>query len=252
MIKVLTFENVSYSPWKNDFWGKTVNKTLLKEITFSLDKGKVLGIAGISGSGKSTLARLIAGLIRPVSGKIYFSPETKNIRLLSQNNYYSINPLRKISSILLETASVYRTDHLLQAVLDEVNFPADLLNRRGGELSGGERQRAALAQILLSDPHLIVFDEPFSAQDPASAENFSILINRLQTEKKLTTICISHDLNILFPISDEMMILHKGKIIDMGKSGDLRQSPSHPLTEMLQKALIYDLGQDDLENLPYI
>ena len=201
MNNILKAKNIFYSvPLKNE------EKIILKDISFELEKNSVLGISGESGSGKTTLAKILAGIIKQTSGKIdyYFSRDFNKVspvQILFQNTGEIINPLREVKDILNESLSIANKNKIettqLDTILDAVKLSKSLLDRKGYELSGGEQQRAALARILAVKPELLILDEPFSAQDYESQENFLNLFLDLKKNLDITMICVAHNLPLL-------------------------------------------------------
>ena len=246
---LLKAENISYTVLQ-----KNEEKIILKNISFELERNTVLGISGESGSGKTTLAKILAGILRESSGKInyYFAKDYKKlspVQILFQNTGEIINPLRDVSDILNESLKIGNKNNNstteLKSILDSVKLPKLLLERKGYELSGGEQQRVALARILAVKPELLILDEPFSAQDYESQENFLNLFFNLKKNLHITMICIAHNLPLLRRLSDEVMIMYRGEIVEKNNSGELFANPQHSYTKFLLKAEKYDLSYDD-------
>lgn len=232
-------------------------KNILKEINFELSSGEILGISGESGSGKTTLAKIIAGLIKQTNGNFEWNlSRSKNhtsIQLLFQNNGEILNPYRKIDDVLKEALLIHETPKneiniKAENLFIETGVKPELFSRRGYELSGGEQQRAALARLLAVNPELLILDEPFSAQDLISQANFVSLIKKINTERKISIICISHDLKILRKIADTIIILHNGKIVENNESKELFTYPKHPYTKFLLSSENLDLNYEQIKN----
>lgn len=252
---LLKAENISYSVLL-----KKEEKIILKDISFELRKNTVLGISGESGSGKTTLAKTLAGILKPSSGKIdyYFANEYKKlspVQILFQNTGEIINPLRNVGDMLKEaikqarSLSPLKREMLIEKELgnniDIVKIPKQLLKRRGYELSGGEQQRVALARILAVKPELLILDEPFSAQDYESQQNFLNLFLDLKKSLNITMICVAHNLQLLRKLSDEVIIMYNGEIVEKNNSSELFSNPQHSYTKFLLKAEKYDLSYED-------
>jgi peptide/nickel transport system ATP-binding protein len=246
---LLKAENISYTVLQ-----KNEEKIILKNISFELERNTVLGISGESGSGKTTLAKILAGILRESSGKInyHFAKDYKKlspVQILFQNTGEIINPLRDVSDILNESLKIGNKNNnsttQLKSILDSVKLPKLLIERKGYELSGGEQQRVALARILAVKPELLILDEPFSAQDYESQENFLNLFFDLKKNLHITMICIAHNLPLLRRLSDEVMIMYRGEIVEKNNSGELFANPQHSYTKFLLKAEKYDLSYDD-------
>ncbi len=261
MSKILEVKNVSYKAEDLTFLsGKEKSKEILKDINFSLDKGKILGIAGESGSGKTTLAKLIAGIKKPTSGIIQLNTSVEwkllnpnPVQILFQNNGEILNPFRKVNSIVSEALIIrnqnVNVDQESERIFRSVNLNDKLQNRRGFELSGGEQQRVALARILAANPELIILDEPFSAQDTESQLNLLDLFLKIKEEFFVTIICISHDMKILRKLCDEILIMYNGKIVEQGNKEIIFNSPEHDYTKFLLRAENYSLTLDELNTL---
>lgn len=252
---LLKVENISYSVVIKDDSKKQFD--ILKNVSFEVETGEIIGIAGESGGGKSSLAKVIAGLIKPGNGKIILNSEaTKRqsspVQILFQNHGEVLNPLRKIQSVIDEALIIngIDKDHIQserEAVLNSVGFPKALYLRRGMELSGGEQQRAALARLLATNPVLLILDEPFSAQDVESQLNLVKLFKRLNKEFHITMICISHDLNILSNLANKIIIIKDGEIVESGETKEVFNNPKKDYTKFLLSAERLDLTYDELQ-----
>ncbi len=261
----LILNNITYSVPEESKLKDSSEKTILRNISFELDHGKILGIAGESGSGKTSLAKIIAGINHPTKGSMIFhksknwgNVKTSPIQILFQNNGEVLNPFREIYEVVLEAYSIRfqegqnsskepasRTNRVEQ-IFKLLNFSESLWHRKGFELSGGEQQRAALARILITQPELLILDEPFSAQDPESQLNFLNLFKKINEQFNLTMICVAHNLKILQRLADEIIIMYKGEIVEKGETNNIFQNPQHPYTKLLLKAEEYNLTLDEL------
>ena len=252
MNPLLKVENVSY------FIDKA--KPILNNISFELNKGEILGIAGESGSGKTTLGKIIAGLITPSEGKITFTKpagwektKVSPIQILFQNNGEILNPFRRIDSevkeaLKLRNGGIINLDEEAEKIFLSLDLKENLRKRKGYELSGGEQQRGALARLLAVKPVLLILDEPFSAQDPDSQYNFLDLFKKINSNMSVTIICISHNLRILKELCNNLLIIYRGTIVERGECGTIFDNPSHPYTRFLFKADNYKLTYDELRN----
>jgi len=253
---LLKVENISYSVVVKDEAKKQFD--ILKNVSFEVEKGEILGICGESGGGKSSLAKVIAGLIKPDKGKLTLNSKSNNkksspIQILFQNHGEVLNPFRKISNMIDEVLIINRIDKKYiekerENILSSVGFPKVLYNRRGFQLSGGEQQRAALARLLATNPVLLILDEPFSAQDVESQINLVKLFKKLNTEFKITMICISHDLRILRNLATRVIILKDGEIVESGLTKEVFSNPKENYTKFLLSAEALNLTFEQIQN----
>lgn len=231
--------------------------TILNNISFEVDKNEIIGITGESGSGKTTLAKLIAGIIQPTAGslKFNFSRNGNNskqnpVQILFQNNNEILNPYRTIDSIVKEALLIRNKNEDPSKEKDRIFYKVglnkNLQKRKGFELSGGEQQRAALARILAARPELLILDEPFSAQDVESQVNFIDLFKKIKSEFNLTMICVAHNLKILRKLTDKIIVMYKGEIVEIGNTDDLFNSPKHDYTKFLLNCENYNLKYNEL------
>lgn len=259
-MSLLKVENISYSVIVKE---ETKRKfDILKNVSFEVESGEILGVCGESGGGKSTLAKVIAGLIKPDSGKITLDSKINHrtsspIQILFQNHGEVLNPFRKVYAFIDEAFSINRVHKKYieierENVLNSVGFPKDLYERRGYQLSGGEQQRAALARLLATNPVLLILDEPFSAQDVESQLNLVNLFKKLNVEFKLTMICISHDLRILRNLANRVIILKDGEIVESGDTKEVFNKPQKDYTKFLLSAEALDLSYEELKKQKHL
>jgi peptide/nickel transport system ATP-binding protein len=209
----------------------------LNQISFELGSGKTLGILGESGSGKTTLARIVLGLLKPDSGKVCFAG--KRMGAVFQDPLLSLDPRMRVSAILEEPfclAKQKASETDLKNLLSQVELPTGFLKRYPRELSGGECQRIAIARAIALEPSLIVCDEPVSAVDAFTRAQILNLLMRLQTEKQISYLFISHDIRVVRHMSDDVMILKDGEICEKGAREQIFANPQYPYSRALLEA----------------
>lgn len=234
----------------------------VNNVSFNIYKNEIVGLVGESGSGKSTIGRLILKLIEKTNGKILFKgkdiysfnkDEEKKFRretsIIFQDPRSSLNPRMKVYQILEEPLIVHKIDRDLRKEIIEqsiINAGLDIsfLERYPDELSGGQRQRVAIARAIVLNPEFIVADEPTSALDVSTQLQIINLIKKLKTEKSLSVLFISHDLNVVGNISERIIVLYRGKIMEQGETKNIFKSPIHPYTKMLIASLPVNHPED--------
>jgi len=223
-------------------------------VSFQVEAGDSIAIVGESGCGKTTTAKTILGLTEPTSGEVEFEGRNifslsagemrrlrKHIQVVYQDPYEALNPKQRIVDILLEPLIATRTraSHERQArvrqVLEEVGLtPVDnFLERFPHELSGGQRQRVAIAAALTVEPKLVIADEPVSMLDISKRLDVIQLLNRLKRDHNLTLVTITHDLPIARYLTNWVMVMYLGKIVEYGATDEVLQHPTHPYTQAL-------------------
>ncbi|PRB07518.1 ATP-binding cassette domain-containing protein [Microbacterium sp. MYb64] len=223
----------------------------LNDISFSIERGRTLGLVGESGSGKTTIGRAILGLVPASAGRIAFEgkdithlsrarrrPLSRDIQVVFQDPYTSLNPALTIEQILAEplrAQGVSRTEasRRVRGLLDRVRLPSDAADRYPSEFSGGQRQRVAIARALAMEPKLIVCDEPVSALDLSTQERVLDLFIEIQREIGCAYLFVSHDLSVIRHISHEVMVLYRGALVEAGPVTEITSAPSHPYTRRL-------------------
>jgi len=224
-------------------------------VSFSVFKKETLGIVGESGCGKSTLARVILKLIEPTAGRIIFEREDitnlkekdmrkyrREMQIIFQNPYASLDPRKKVEEIIGEAFYIhgYKREKVnleVSYLLDKVGLTKEQGGRYPHELSGGQQQRVDIARALALRPKLIIADEPTSALDVSIQAQILNLLQDLQEEFSLTYIFISHDIKVVNYISDRIAVMYLGKIVEIGKSEIICNTPLHPYTVGLISAL---------------
>lgn len=221
-------------------------------VSFTVDRGKTLGIVGESGCGKSTLARTILGLDAATSGTIKFDGVSidkidqedfrKRTSMVFQDPQASLNPRRRVGKIIedpLEGAGWQKEDRRARALdlLEDVGLEREYYNRYPHEFSGGQRQRINLARALSINPDLVVADEPVSGLDVSVQAQILKLMDRLQDEFNLTYLFISHDLSVIRYVADRVAVMYLGKLVEVAPSDELFTKQYHPYAEALLGAV---------------
>ncbi|ALX67121.1 ATP-binding cassette domain-containing protein [Microbacterium sp. XT11] len=216
--------------------------TAVVSADLTLGAGRTLGIVGESGSGKTTLARMIVGVERPDEGELSWSGRPR-VQLVHQNPLGAFDPRWTIGRSLREALAAggvpraSRADRV-DALLDEVGLDHDTARRRPRALSGGQRQRAAIARALAADPQVLVLDEPVSALDPSVRERVLALLRRLQRDRGLTMVFVSHDLDVVGAVSDDVLVMQEGAVVESGPVARVFAEPRHPFTRELLAASV--------------
>jgi peptide/nickel transport system ATP-binding protein len=241
-------------PTKKNLFGKTIQHfTAINDVSFDIYEGETLGIVGESGSGKTTLGRALLRIIEPSNGTIYYKGKDiqqfsiqqlqalrKEIQLIFQDPYSSLNPKLSIGKAILEPMKVHglydndkkRKEKVIE-LLQKVNLGEEHFDRYPHEFSGGQRQRIVIARALAVNPRFLVCDESVSALDVSIQAQVLNLLNDLKKELGLTIVFISHDLSVVKYFCDRMLVLHKGKLIEMGDAEQIYQSPKEAYTKTL-------------------
>lgn len=216
----------------------------VNDVSFAINRGETLAIVGESGCGKSTLARLITGLHQPNSGQVRFHGDNiqKNIQMIFQDPYASLNPRLTIGDIIAEPLIIHKMgskierQRRVEGALKSVSLQASDADKYPHQFSGGQRQRIAIARALVSEPELIVADEPLSALDVSIQSQVLNLLMELKSDRNLTYLFISHDLAAVAHIADRVIVMYLGEIVETGSTESIFEKPLHPYTQALISA----------------
>ncbi len=258
MEKILEVKNLKkYFPIKKGMFGRiSGNIRAVDDVSFDLYKGETLGVVGESGSGKSTAGRSILRLIEPTSGQIIYrnkditKMEGENLRkirrdmqMIFQDPYASLNPRMSVGDCIIEPMNEHKLfdknsrKRMAEEILDKVGLDQNYFYRYPHEFSGGQRQRIGIARALALNPEIIIADEPVSALDVSVQSQILNLFNDLKDELGLTYIFIAHDLSIVKYLSDRILVMYLGEIMEFASKDDIFNNSMHPYTKALISAI---------------
>ena len=227
------------------------------DVSFTIEAGETVGLVGESGSGKTTVGRAILRLLEPTAGEIRFDgcditnasdhelrPLRKQMQMVFQDPFGSLNPRMTIASIVGEALKIHfpqmdrdaRRDRIAE-LLRRVDLKPEHMNRYPHEFSGGQRQRIGIARALAVEPKFIVCDEPVSALDVSVQAAIINLMQDLQEQYRLTYLFIAHDLAVVEHISDRVLVMTEGKIVEAASAEDIYSQPQHAYTQKLIAAV---------------
>lgn len=246
-----------YFPVEGGFFSKKSSYVkAVDDVSFDIYKGETLGLVGESGCGKSTTGKMLVNLLKPTSGEVIFQGQdisnlkgskrrslSKEIQIIFQDPYASLNPRMTIGDIIAEPIkinNIYPKEEIEKNVLrllDCVGLASYHRNRFPHEFSGGQRQRVGIARALAVNPSLIICDEPVSALDVSIQAQVLNLLKDLQKEFDLTYLFIAHGLNVVKHISDRVGVMYLGKLLELANDKNLYSDPKHPYTQALLSAI---------------
>ncbi|MBA3028916.1 MAG: dipeptide ABC transporter ATP-binding protein [Desulfobacteraceae bacterium] len=238
------------------FQRKIGNVFAVDGVSFHVRPGETLGVVGESGCGKTTLGRAILRLYRPTEGSVTFKGRDisglrgkeireirKNLQMIFQDPFESLNSRHTIGEILEEPFIIHKTGTATERrdkiahLLERVGMTPRVLNRFPHEFSGGQRQRIGIARAIALNPELVICDEPVSALDVSIQSQILNLLMDLQKELTLTYLFIAHDLSVVKHVSDRIMVMYLGKIVEYAHADDIYARPLHPYTRALISAI---------------
>ncbi|MGJ8583350.1 MAG: ABC transporter ATP-binding protein [Marinosulfonomonas sp.] len=238
-------------------WGKKVPLKAVDGVSFDIRQGETLGVVGESGCGKSTLARAVLQLVEPSFGNVSWlghpivglkraelNKYRKDLQIVFQDPLASLDPRMTIAASIAEPLKTYRPDltrreqnDLVAQMMERVGLDRSLINRYPHELSGGQNQRVGIARAMINNPKLIICDEAVSALDVSIQAQIVKLLRELQDEFGLAMIFISHDLSVVRAVSNRIMVLYLGRVVELGEAELICSQPQHPYTQSLISAV---------------
>ncbi|PLR95974.1 ABC transporter ATP-binding protein [Bacillus sp. T33-2] len=245
-----------YFPITNSLGKVTGQVKAVNDVSFNLYEGETYGLVGESGCGKSTTGRTVLRLVEPTEGETVYKGQNiyslkgrellnmrRELQMVFQDPYSSLNPRKRIGHILEETLKIHnigtkqeRMDRVMD-MLNRVGFQSEQYYRYPHEFSGGQRQRIGLARALMVNPSLIICDEPVSALDVSIQSQVLNLLEEIQDEFKLAYLFVSHDLSVVRHISDRIGVMYLGRMVEEGPTDELFANPLHPYTKALLSAV---------------
>ncbi|WP_085832472.1 ATP-binding cassette domain-containing protein [Clostridium merdae] len=230
----------------------------VKDVSFSINPGQIVGLVGESGAGKSTLARSIMGLYRLTSGEVWFQGENssnpntyrknrrsihKNMQMIFQDSAAALNPRMTVVRIIAEPmtacglCSGKELSTRIITLLEQVGLDESFCNKRPNELSGGQRQRVAIARAISTNPQLLVADEPVASLDVSIQAQILTLFQELQREYGFAFLLIAHDLSVIRLLCNTVGVMRQGHLLEFAECEELFQDPLHPYTKSLLSAI---------------
>lgn len=239
---VLEVKNLNATYITHGFLDRKTKKQVLNDVSFTVNQGEILGLVGESGCGKSTLSKAILGLHTDYEGEIIHY--TQRPQMVFQDPFGSLNPAKTIEWIVEEPLRVYgkyskdeRKSRVMD-MLERVGLGKEYADRKPRELSGGQRQRVGIAVALIQRPRFIIADEPVSSLDVTIQSQIIDLLLQLRRELDLSYLFISHDLNVIRQISDRIIVMREGAIIEEGTPEEVLNNPKTDYSKKLVAAAL--------------
>jgi oligopeptide/dipeptide ABC transporter ATP-binding protein len=248
---------VSFSKRRGTFGRERVEIRAVDDVSFDVFESEIVSVVGESGSGKTTIARCVLGLVKPTSGTIDFNgrrvsslPSSslreywRDVQLIFQDPFESLNPRLNVYTIislpirrLTSEQEPSKVREKVVQLLREVDLdPGEVINKFSHQLSGGQRQRVNIARALASNPKLLIADEPITMLDASQRLNILSLLMKLKAKRSFTIILITHDLASAKMMSDRIIVMYLGRIVEAGPKRSVFSTPHHPYTEMILSA----------------
>ncbi len=246
-----------FYPYKTGLFAPKDGKWAVDDVSFDVERGSTLAVVGESGSGKSTVGMMLLDLLNATSGEIIYDGKAfsqrkgkartelrREMQVVFQDPYASLNARMNVREILTEGMIIHKmyanaAERDVEAIelLRSVGMPGNALDRYPHEFSGGQRQRIAIARALSVKPKFIVLDEPTSALDVSVQSQVLNLLRKLQREKNLTYLFITHNLDVVSYLADEIIVMERGKIVERGSVDDIFDRPKEAYTRKLLSAI---------------
>lgn len=245
---ILKVSNLNKSYETGYFYFKK-KKEILKNISFQVEKGEIFAIIGQSGAGKSTIGKILLGIEKKDSGNIELldrpleKRKIQDIQMIFQDPYSALNPAMKIKDILAEPLKANGEknkavlEQKIEKILEEIGLDREYGEKYPCELSGGQRQRVVIGAAMILEPKVVVCDEPVASLDLSIQRQILKLIKKFNEEKNTTFIFISHDLGVVYNISDRVLVLYKGEIQEITQTVDFFDSPKSEYGKELLKGI---------------